>query len=156
MGKPDATVYVERYQVEQVSSLPQTYPFRVNCMGVNYRPRPVAGNEPGCCWYHAQDWTAISELAIGLLQQAWDANLKESNSIEGFIWYELDKLNLDERRHVTISHLFSFSIRIGPPGPYGHRRDDVYSNGQHRVQAMKDLGVERTVARRWGIPLTEE
>ncbi|WP_043665134.1 hypothetical protein [Streptomyces xylophagus] len=137
---------VEHFAIMQVCSLPETRPFRTDCMGVNYRPR--AEDDSPCCWYHAQDWNTLSELAIGLLKRAWNTGLVAQASIYQFAYKEL--FDSDLERWWLVVELFSpSSIRVCTlVHPYDGRREAIYGNGQHRVQAMKDLRVERTVVLR--------
>lgn len=130
------------YEIMTVADLPPSKPFRADCMGVNYRGRPrrFLGLGKPCCWYHDQSWAAISETAISLIEEAGRAGIVEAMKV---FRYAEKRVGVAGRDAHAVYELLcpAVALLIGPSG--------YYTNGQHRGQAMKDLGVRRTIALRW-------
>jgi hypothetical protein len=139
---------VERveYWFVAVSELPEPRPFRERCM----RPaesahdravlawRRVSGGR--CCWYHRQDWTAASEQAIRIVEQA-RADGMSDDDIAAHRSELATACGVDTALRGAVYSLLqpatAITASLGPAGSY--------TNGQHRARAMKDAGVERTV-----------
>lgn len=109
------------------------------------RRRPLT-----CCWYHGVDWAKATEAAIAALAAA-DAEPREHDPDEHpedermiAAVAALRAQGLDERVLEAAETLFVAAIQ--PEGPDGVV---PYINGRHRVQAMLDAGVRRTVIGRW-------
>jgi hypothetical protein len=142
-GEPET----EYFEVMAVRDLPPSEPFRADCMGENFverRARPRLPFRKPCCDYHARDWAAISSESIRLLQEAQARGLRYACETYDFVRSQLKRLPLEKLDRNEVMFLFSpaIAIQIGPSGT-------AYTNGQHRGQAMRDLGVERTVVMRW-------
>lgn len=121
------------YRVATLDSLPRPSPFREDCLRVESRTR--CNN----CWYHSVDWRAANAIAIEVLTTrgsvmdlhgaaAAVAALASSPELEWGSW-----------------SLFAFPIVVSDPIA-GH--SPHYIDGQHRVQAMLDQGVELVVIER--------
>lgn len=93
-----------------------------------------------CCWYHGGDWHEVSRIALHLLRQARAVepdpddlpfaalSLAQARGISGWPAEALESLLLD---------------------PIQPDRETGYINGRHRIQAMLDAGVRRTLVARW-------
>ncbi|KQZ12109.1 hypothetical protein ASD51_33620 [Streptomyces sp. Root55] len=140
-----------QYEVVAVAELPEPDPFREDCMA----PRRSIVDRPlrrtGCCWYHRQDWSRVSELAIRLVEQARCAGKAESEIADEFMVLAkaLDATNQDL---LALKSLLEPGIGIIPH--FG--KNASYTNGNHRARAMKDAGVVRTVVVTWLPPEAEQ
>lgn len=123
------------YVVLTISELPTPEPFRERCMS----PSNTAPSGRDCCWYHHGDWTSVSETAIRLVEQAVKVGTPTEDIAqyvltratgEGVGQWELDALES------LVSHPQAFEPLANCQG---------YRNGQHRVRAMIDAGVTRTI-----------
>lgn len=145
-GEPEDEYFV----VMAVSDLPEVEPFRAQCMGVNYDPKAASPWLPfkkPCCDYHARDWKAITETAIQVLADAHRQGLFYAREIDDYVLTRLEELPLGKMDRNEVMCLFAPSEAI----MFGHT-STLLTNGQHRTQAMRDQGVERTVALRWPAP----
>jgi len=138
-----------RYEIVPVADLPRPHPYRTTaCMPppgawprrLLARMRRPATGQRECCWYHAQDWAAASELAIRLIDHARQDGLADED-ISTQIVERARALGADEAFLPALISLLSpataIDARLGP--------DPSYTNGNHRARAMLDAGVERTV-----------
>jgi hypothetical protein len=103
--------------------------------------RGLRTRQPGvrdCCEYHNQDWGFASETAIWLLQVA---------SGEGLTGYEAaDRVaELAEADAIPDSDVDAIVCLVSPDDPLMLDDDGYIYGGRHRVQAMIDQGVKRTV-----------
>ncbi|MFE6041087.1 hypothetical protein [Streptomyces sp. NPDC056452] len=57
-------------EVMDIADLPEPAPFRAACMTPLRRILNRIRRRTNCCWYHQQDWSRVSELAIHLLEKA--------------------------------------------------------------------------------------
>jgi hypothetical protein len=97
------------------------------------RPEPC-----DCCEYHGQDWSFVSETAIRLLGTAQGEGLTAEDSA-GRVTELAEAEGLSERDIEAIHCLVSTTDRLmldDEGGIYG---------GRHRIQAMIDQGVRRTI-----------
>ena len=141
------------FEVMAVADLPLSEPYQVSCMGAHFKPRrTILGFRVGrpCCWYHGRDWTAVCEAAIGVLGQATEAGIVKAADVYKYAREHVraSGLGVQDRRALDELLCPGIALMVGPSGEH-------YTNGQHRGQAMKDLGVERTVVLRWP-PLDDE
>lgn len=138
-----------QYDIIPVADLPEPQPFREACMSYRASPlrsllRRMRGRRPGpgtgCCWYHKQDWAAVSELAIRLVEDARRDGLADEDI--GEISMERARaLGAADNDLPALRSLLSPAVAISPHlGP-----DPGYTNGQHRARAMRDAGVKRTI-----------
>lgn len=106
-----------------------------------------------CCWYHRQDWSAASAAAIAALAQADTGEFErdpDDPPEDQRMFAALAALRavpLDEQTRDAAESLFLDPITVKD-------QDGVvpYVNGRHRVQAMLDAGVHRTVVGRFTYP----
>lgn len=119
------------YRVVALAEMPAPAPFREPCMAPSW-----TGD---CrCWYHAVDWELATAIVIEFLEEqgcvldpaALTQDLPESGSTE-VDWATWSLLNEP--------------IVVSNPADGTER---TYINGQHRVQAMIDQGVELVVVER--------
>ncbi|MGY3676523.1 hypothetical protein [Streptomyces sp. TE33382] len=97
-----------------------------------------------CCWYHAQDWSTVSELAIRVVEQARREG-KTDSDIADQLSTRTRELGADDIILPALRSLLDPGIGIMP-----HLGEDAsYTNGNHRAQAMKDAEVARTVVVTW-------
>jgi hypothetical protein len=141
-----APTHALRYRVAFVLALPKTTPFRraEACMSGRglWRRRLLRQIAPrttqaGCCWYHGGDWRVVSQLAVRLLSEARRAAVDDRE----FYHWAMDHpavLGLSDWQTRALASLLSPGIAID-----ADRRG--YGNGNHRVRAMLDAGVRRTV-----------
>ena len=133
-----------RYRAAWVAAQPKTTPFRraEECMtgaGAWRRrvlrqlvPRPVVGCD---CWYHEGDWRAVSRLALRLLGEARRAGVVDRD-FEDWALRHPALHDLTAWQADAFETLLSDSIDVTRNG---------YSNGNHRIRAMLDTGVRRTL-----------
>lgn len=135
-----------QYRLAWVAAQPKTNPFRQekDCMpsrGAWRRrllrqlaPRPVLDCD---CWYHEGDWHAVSRLAIRLHREARRAGVADRD-FEDWVLSHPAAEGLAEWQADALESLVSPAIGI-----------DVtrsgYTNGNHRIRAMLDTGVRRTL-----------
>jgi len=106
------------------------------------RPRPPSD----CCVYHQGDWRELSAAAIRLVAAAKAAGLTNVDAISEFV-REVRSKELDARGDhdtlpaVGVDALVSMGLAIQPGGG----RPQRYYEGRHRVIAMIDAGVHRTI-----------
>jgi hypothetical protein len=133
---------LDYFDVMAVVDLPPAKPFRADCMGEHFRPR--ARFRRKCCWYHTRDWRAISEAAIRLVEEAHHAGVVPAQRVYEVVRDKTlsSRLRLQDRRALYELLSPSEAIMVGPSAT-------AYTNGQHRGQAMKDLGIRRTIVLRW-------
>ncbi|GGQ33190.1 hypothetical protein [Streptomyces roseolilacinus] len=139
---------VERieYRFVAVDDLPEPRPFREACMrspeSARDRAGPAGRNPLGgrCCWYHRQDWAALSEHAIRLIERARADGMPDhdiaANRAALAVAYGVETRQRPAL-YSLLDHGDGITAALGPAG--------WYTNGQHRVRAMKDAGVDRTV-----------
>lgn len=133
------------FEVMAVADLPLSEPYQVDCMGAAFTPQI-----PSCCWYHERDWTAISEAAVAILGQANEAGISRAVDVYKYAQGKIRESPLRPLDRHALSELLCPGIAL----IVGSSCEE-YTNGQHRGQAMKDLGVKRTVVLRWP-PLDDE
>jgi hypothetical protein len=149
-----------RYEIVAVSDLPPTRPYRTRCMAAKDTMwhrlaalccRWTRGRAPGCCWYHAQDWHAVSEHAIRLVEQARRDGLADRDLADS-LGDRVAEGNVPEKHRAALRTLLSparaIDASLGPDG--------AYTNGNHRSRALRDAGVQRTVMITWTPPATEK
>lgn len=146
------------FRVAAVLGLPPTMPFRQpDCMPCEnerswrlgrrllrqLRPHHEA---LACCWYHGGDWHQVSRIAIGLVRAGRKAGVA-AEDLWG--WAEDRGLlgGLDHWQTEALESLLGMALTIQP-----FEDRSMYTNGQHRAQAMLDQGVRRTVVGAWRWP----
>ncbi|MFF8952334.1 hypothetical protein ACF09I_26530 [Streptomyces sp. NPDC014940] len=140
------------YEVTPLAALPQPRPFRQpSCMPgarswhrlLFWRTHPA--RPAPCCWYHQQDWTRLSDVAIALVEDA----RRDGVTGHDIAPYVLGKAKATGLSTGDINALYTlFSPALGICATSG------FTNGQHRVQAMRDQGVNSTVTVSWHAPET--
>ncbi|ONH32840.1 hypothetical protein [Pseudofrankia asymbiotica] len=99
----------------------------------------------GCCWYHGGDWHRVNATAIRLVAQAHAAgatgldvgdHVVAAARAEGLSGWQLEALE-------SLLVIEPVRIELG-----GDPADRWYDNGRHRVTAMLDAGVRRTIVGR--------
>ena len=150
------------FEVVAVADLAVPRPFREPGCMPSRRPAPAAGalrwrrrapaatRAPGpavdgsCCWYHGGDWRLVCALAVELVAEgkrdgvpaAQLAQLADARARE---------LGLTRWQHQALLSLVSVPVAVSATAA-------GYTNGQHRVQAMRDAGVTSTVTLRYPWP----
>jgi hypothetical protein len=133
-----------RYEIMAVADLPEPDPFRAACMTPLRRALTRLRRRTDCCWYHTQDWSTVSELAIRVVEQARREG-KTDRDIADQLSTRTRQLGADERDLPALHSLLNPAICIMP-----HLgKNASYTNGNHRARAMKDARVDRTVVVTW-------
>ncbi|MFH9967832.1 hypothetical protein ACH4PR_41845 [Streptomyces mirabilis] len=140
-----------RFEAIELQRLAQPRPFREECMsgssGATSRSRSWTDRllRRRCCWYHSGDWHRVNDMALTALSRARDEDVKA----EGMTRYAdayAAAAGASKWERAALYSLYCPPVAIQPSG------DDYISNsfinGQHRVQAMRDAGVGRTVVLR--------
>ena len=143
------------FEVWAVADLPPTKPFRVTCMGADYRPRLTLTGRQRCCWYHARNWAAINKRAVRLVEEAHRLGASNAEQVRKFVDAQVGQpgglFGGRAEDHDALLTLFNAhrALLIGPS-------NNGFTNGQHRAQAMTDQRVKRTVVLRWTYPTDSE
>ncbi|MGW1533858.1 hypothetical protein [Streptomyces aureus] len=140
-----------RFEAIELHRLAQSHPFREDCMsggpGATSRSRSWTDRllRRRCCWYHSGDWHRVNDLALTALSRAQDEDVK-AEDMRRYADAYAAAAGASKWERAALYSLYSLPIAIQPSG------DDYISNGfingQHRVQAMRDAGVARTVVLR--------
>ncbi|MEV6503400.1 hypothetical protein [Streptomyces prunicolor] len=132
--------------------LAQPSPFRKKCLsgGRPWWLRWVRlafprHDERSCCWYHSGDWHRVNCLALDALSRARHEGVTAKDMARYADKYAVAAGASDWEREALFS-VFRRSDALQPSGSRYLSRG--YINGQHRVQAMLDAGVRRTVVLR--------
>jgi hypothetical protein len=137
------------YEVRDVASLPPVIPKVTGprCMTGSAWLRRIRWvvlrrTRPGCCWYHRVDWRAASETAIRLAGQAQAAGIPVEEIAEaiadGGLPCELSGADLEAVRALLGVDSGIIIVDDEPDNPF-------INEGRHRITAMRDTGVRRTV-----------
>jgi hypothetical protein len=136
------------YPTRWLIRFPRPRPFREDCMkgglplrrrlGRQLIPRHTARD---CCWYHGGDWHHVCEAAIRLVRHAQRARIP-GNDIAHHVLTQPEAKHLSEWERQALYSLLHDPIHLSE-----NRRS--YVNGQHRAQAMLDVGVHRTIVITW-------
>lgn len=121
---------LNEYEIVQLRDVPQPEPFRDPCTVED------PAEQSGDCWYHSIDWIKASEYACSAVRKL--GPVIDSHSVRIFI----QNLPVDDCTQSGAISLFVDPIVISSPFDESLRE---YINGQHRMQAMLDQGVESTV-----------
>ncbi|MFF8617156.1 hypothetical protein [Streptomyces sp. NPDC015350] len=133
-----------RYKIMAVADLPEPDPFRTACMTPPRHALAQLRKSADCCWYHAQDWSTVSELAIRVVEQARREG-KTDSEIADQLPARTREVGTDDSNLPALRSLLDPVIGIVP-----HLGENAsYTNGNHRAQAMKDAEVTRTVVVTW-------
>jgi hypothetical protein len=98
-----------------------------------------------CCYYHRVDWHSVSAAAIRVTRQARREG--RAGQALGHRAAELaEAQDLPPQEKEALIELFTGSTTIRPTRLL--RRRPGYGNGRHRITAMFDSGVRRTVVER--------
>lgn len=99
------------------------------------RPNPVLRD---CCTYHGQDWNTASETAIRLLAIAHSERLTGEEAA-GRVAELAEAEGLSEQDTEAVECL------VSPTDPLMLDDEGYINEGRHRIQAMIDQGVKRTI-----------
>jgi hypothetical protein len=107
-----------------------------------WRPRPPSD----CCLYHQGDWRELSETAIRLVEAATAEGLSDVEAISEYVEEARDQElhaegQYDMWKSIGVGSLVSLGLAIQPGGG----GEEKYYEGRHRVIAMIDAGVRRTI-----------
>ncbi len=102
--------------------------------------RQLAPNaaERNCCEYHGQDWSFASETAIRLLAIAQGERLDGEEASD-----RVSKLAETER--LSESDIAAIHCLVSTADPLMLDDEGYIYGGRHRIQAMIDQGVKRTI-----------
>ncbi|MFC8660592.1 hypothetical protein [Streptomyces sp. NPDC057199] len=137
------------YKITRVVELPRPQPFRQpRCMPgprswrrlLFWHTHPA--RPASCCWYHQQDWAELSETAIRLVEDAYRDGVT-GKDLAPYALGKAETTGLDAAGIDALYTLFSPGRAVCAT--------TAFTNGQHRVQAMRDQGVSRTVTVSWDI-----
>ncbi|MET7901047.1 hypothetical protein ABZS86_06050 [Streptomyces sp. NPDC005355] len=140
------------YEITPLAALPQPRPFRQpDCMPgteswrrmLFWRTHPARPTP--CCWYHQQDWTRLSDTAIALVEDAHR---------DGLTGHDIAPRALDKAKAAGLSASDIYALHTLFSPALGICATSSFTNGQHRVQAMRDQGVSSTVTVSWHTPET--
>lgn len=131
--------------VMAVSDLPQTEPFRVECMNGS---QSVTQPSSGCCWYHGGDWRKVNAVAMRLLGAAQAAGVAP-DATGGYVRAAAAAEGLGGWDDEALRSLFvsAWAIQITEKPVDGIPR---FVSGQHRVHAMRDVGATHTIVLWYG------
>lgn len=140
-----------RFEAIELRRLAQPLPFREECMsggsGATSRARSWTDRllRRRCCWYHSGDWHRVNDMALTALSRARDEDVK-ADDMRRYADAYAAVAGASKWERAALYSLYCPPVAIQPSG------DDYISNGfingQHRVQAMRDAGVGRTVVLR--------
>lgn len=140
-----------RFEAIELRRLAQASPFREECTpdssGTTPRPRSWKDRllRRRRCWYHSGDWHRVNDMALTALSRARDEDVKPEDMTRYAVAYAA-AAGASQWEREALASLYRPPVAIQPSG------DDYISNGfingQHRVQAMRDAGVGRTVVLR--------
>lgn len=139
-----------RYGAARLADLPRPRPFRVACMSRGGRlPAGEAVLRRGgqdCCWYHGGDWHAVSAIAIRLALEVQSAGVPFDDISARVRRRAAEELRLSDWERQALNSLLYDAVQVSDEA-----RDGVlaFINGQHRVQAMLDAGVQWTLVQRY-------
>jgi hypothetical protein len=135
------------YETRKVASLPAVFP-RIEgppCMlGPAWwrRVRWIAARRTraDCCWYHSVDWHAVSETAIRLARQYQAAGVPVEDIAETVATTFGGLAGADLQGLVALLDVDNGIVVVDddPGGAW-------INEGRHRVTAMRDAGVRRTI-----------
>ncbi|MEU4154228.1 hypothetical protein [Streptomyces sp. NPDC026659] len=91
-----------------------------------------------CCWYHGGNWHAVTRLAVTALDRA-RREVVPHDELADLVDRYAQAEGTSEWQRQALESLFRPAVAVQPDGEGG------YINGQHRVQALMDAGVRRTV-----------
>lgn len=117
---------LNEYCTMPLREMPQTAPFREACM---IQPR----SDSCTCWYHAVNWREANAIAIQVVRM--HGPVLDLDAVRE----ALPDLVRPTELEWAIWSLFADPIVISNPKGGASA---TYTNGQHRVQAMMDQGVE--------------
>lgn len=152
--------YRSQFLVISVATLPPVAPFHTDGpMPQNNRSgcplNPQARAQPrsvsGCCWYHSGNWHGVNVTAIQLLTAAAaripdDATTDQLDEVAFAITSAADTECVRGWERDALRSLFLDPIELAQDDhEFGGR--PWYVNGRHRVQAMRDANVDRTIIR---------
>ncbi|MET8012831.1 hypothetical protein ABZU86_13705 [Streptomyces sp. NPDC005271] len=141
-----------RFEAMALWRLARPRPFREECMsgGTPWWRRwtnrvfPQHGGR-SCCWYHSGDWHRVNHMALAALSRAQHEGVKAECMGDYALEYAA-AAGASEWEQQVFRTLYCLGDAIQPSGD-GYISNG-FINGQHRVQAMLDAGVRRTVVLR--------
>lgn len=98
-----------------------------------------------CCWHHRGDWHRVNQTALAALSRAQAEGVK-AQDMAYYVHEYAVAAGASEWEQEVLRTLYSLGDSIQPSGD-GYLING-FINGQHRVQAMLDAGVRRTVVLR--------
>ncbi|MBM0237508.1 hypothetical protein JNW88_10695 [Micromonospora sp. ATA32] len=141
-----------RYAAARVADLPRPQPYRAACMSPGTPGRLLAGegvpsrDGRDCCWYHGGDWHRVSAIAIRLALSVQSAGVPFQEIPAHVPRRAMERLHLSGWERKALDSLLHDPVKVTD-----ERRDRIliFINGQHRVQAMLDAGVQWTLVERY-------
>lgn len=141
-----------RFEAIALWRLARPRPFREECMsgGTPWWRRwmnrvfPRHGGR-SCCWYHSGDWHRVNHMALAVLSSAQHEGVPAEETA-GYACEYAVAAGASEWEREVLRTLYCLGDAIQPSGD-GYVSNG-FINGQHRVQAMLDAGVRRTVVLR--------
>lgn len=91
-----------------------------------------------CCEYHGQDWGSASETAIRLLDIAQGEGLAGEDASDRVT-------ELAEAEGLSIKDVAAIQCLVSTADPLMLDDEGYIYGGRHRIQAMIDQGVQRTI-----------
>ncbi|MFD9114841.1 hypothetical protein [Streptomyces bottropensis] len=141
-----------RFEAMALWRLARPRPFREECLSggrswwrrwTNRVFRQHGGRS--CCWYHSGDWHRVNGMALAALSRAQHEGVKPEDMAQ-YVREFAAAAGASEWEQSVLWTLYCPSEAIQPSGD-GYLSTG-FINGQHRVQAMRDAGVRRTVVLR--------
>jgi hypothetical protein len=134
------------YEIRDLASLPRvrgiTWP---PCMAGPWWLRRIRRAAAGrdCCWHHGVNWHLVSETAIGIALQAQASGTSPGDTFDAL---DLAACGLTEDDQTGLVLLLGpgAGIELDDEDP----ADVTIYEGRHRITAMRDAGVRRTVIQR--------
>ncbi|MFJ9893457.1 hypothetical protein ACIQPR_08995 [Streptomyces sp. NPDC091280] len=139
------------FEAIELSRLAQARPFRGECMSGSpdaaSRSRNWADRllRRSCCWYHEGDWHRVNDMALTVLARAREEDVKPED-MKRYADEYAAAAGASKWERAALYSLYCPPVAIQPSGDA--YISDAFINGQHRVQAMRDAGVRRTVVLR--------
>lgn len=146
------------YRVAWVALLPAPEGMDRGCIDATPPRRQRVGRQliprrrtRDCCYYHSIDWHRVSAAAIRILRRARTEGLAGEAFTDRLSDLAGSAENLPGPERQALWELVSDGAGIQLSGN-GRGRGRSYINGRHRVTAMLEAGVRRTVVIHWEMP----
>jgi hypothetical protein len=102
-----------------------------------------------CCRYHRVDWHSVSAAAIRVTRQARREGLA-GRALADRAAELAEAQDLPPREKEALAEMFTGDKTIRPPRHFQRHCHYRWGNGRHRITAMLESGVRRTVVERPG------